>query len=196
MAYHYGPTTVDITSYDSFKAAVNGSGWDVDGIYGAQCVDAFMLLNYNLGYPSPYAWAGPLGYSYEMWTNPTARARNASDKYDLIYNLADVKRGDMIIFNSSVGGGYGHNAFADEDYNGQTYIQCLGQNQYGAPFPTGGACFNVYGISSGAFLGAFRLKSWGGGPGPEPEVAEEYKKHFPWPVAWRSWNGFKRYGNR
>lgn len=191
MAYYYGPTTVDISSYDAFKAAVNGNGWDVDSSYGAQCVDAFMLINYNLGYPSPYAWAGPLGYSYEMWTDTTARARNASDKYDLIYNLTDVKRGDMIVFSSAVGGGYGHNAFADEDYNGQEYINCLGQNQYGAPFPTGGACFNVYGISSAAFLGAFRLKAWHSLPEP---VFEEDEERFPWPVAWANWKGFKRHG--
>lgn len=177
MAYYYGPTTVNISSYDAFKADVNGNGWDVDGYYGAQCVDAFMLINYNLGYPDPYAWAGPLGYSYEMWTDTTARARNASDKYDLIYNLSDVKRGDMIVFSSAVGGGYGHNAFADEDYNGQTYIPCLGQNQYGPSFPTGGACFNVYGIQSAAFLGAFRLKQWHTTP-PSPSPARGGK--FPW----------------
>ena len=177
MAYYYGPTTVDISSYSAFKDAVLGNGWDVDGLYGAQCVVAFMLINYNLGYPSPYAWAGPLGYSYEMWTDTTARARNASDKYDLVYNLSDVQVGDMIVFDSSVGGGYGHNAFADEVYTGQQYIQCLGQNQYGPSFPTGGACFNVYGISASAFLGAFRLKQWHSGPQPEPGLE---RGHFPW----------------
>ena len=154
--YHYGPTTVNITSYDTFKAEVNGNGWDVDGLYGAQCVDAFMLLNYNLGYPSPYAWSGS-NNAKGMWTDPTSRARNASDKYDLIYNLSDVKRGDMIIVDIWTDG---HNAFADEDYNGQTYLNCLGQNQYGDSFPTGGACFNVYPISVSNFLGAFRLKQW------------------------------------
>lgn len=178
MAYYYGPTTVDISSYAAFKNAVYGNGWDVDGLYGAQCVDAFMLINYNLGYPSPYAWAGPLGYSYEMWTDLSARIRNASDKYDLIYNINDIQVGDMIVFDSSVGGGFGHNAFADETYYGQAYIQCLGQNQYGAPFPTGGACFNVYGISTAAFLGAFRLKQWHTTPpGPTPVLR---RGKFPW----------------
>lgn len=175
MAYYYGPTTVDISSYSAFKNAVIGNGWDFDG-YGAQCVCAFELLNYNLGYPSPYAWAGPLGYSYEMWTDTVARTRNASDKYDLIYNISDVQVGDMIVFDNTVGGGYGHNAFADEVYNGQTYIQCLGQNQYGPYFPTGGACFNVYGISTSAFLGAFRLKQWHQTPGPTPTA----RGKFPW----------------
>ena len=191
MAYYYGPTTVDITSYDTFKAATNGNGWDVDGLYGAQCVDAFMLINYNLGYPAPYAWAGPLGYSYEMWTEPTARARNASDKYDLIYNLSEVKRGDMIVFSSAVGGGYGHNAFADENYNGQAYIQCLGQNQFGAPFPTGGACFNVYGILSSAFLGAFRLKQW---QQPTPPTPTTKKHKFPWFIYVNKWRDRNNYG--
>ena len=171
--FHYEPTTVNITSYDTFKADVNGNGWDCDGLYGAQCVDAFMLLNYNLGYSSPYAWSGS-NDAKGMWTDPISRARNASDKYDLIYNLSDVKRGDMIIVDIWT---TGHNAFADEDYTGQTYLNCLGQNQYGVSFPTGGACFNIYPISTSNFLGAFRLKQWhsqGGG------VARKHaKQKFP-----------------
>lgn len=172
--YHYGPTTVNITSYDTFKADVNGNGWDVDGLYGAQCVDAFMLLNYNLGYPAPYAWSGS-NNAKGMWTDPISRARNASDKYDLIYNLSDVKRGDMIIVDIWTDG---HNAFADEDYNGQTYLNCLGQNQYGDPFPTGGTCFNVYPISVSNFLGAFRLKSWI--PPVPPTPVNRSANKFPW----------------
>lgn len=172
--YHYGPTTVNITSYDTFKAEVNGNGWDVDGLYGAQCVDGFMLLNYNLGYPSPYAWSGS-NNAKGMWTDPVSRARNASDKYDLIYNLSDVKRGDMIIVDIW---NDGHNAFADEDYNGQTYLNCLGQNQYGETFPTGGACFNIYPISVSNFLGAFRLKTWTP-PVPPTPVGRTANK-FPW----------------
>lgn len=178
MAYYYGPQAVDISSYDAFKAAVLNNGYDIDQTYGAQCVDAMMLLNYNLGFPSPYAWAGPNESAYEMWTNTEARARNAGDKWDLIYNLSEVKKGDMVIFDAWPENPNGHNALADEDYSGQTYLPCLGQNQYGDPFPTGGACFNVYGITSSRFLGAFRLKSWNPIP-PTPSGTASRSSRLP-----------------
>ena len=84
MANYWGPQTVDITSYDTFRNAILNNCYDLDGAFGAQCVDLFKLLNYNVGYPSPYANTGPDGYAYEMWSDATARAWNASDKYDLI----------------------------------------------------------------------------------------------------------------
>ena len=195
MANYWGPQVVDISSYDAFKAAVNGNGYDVDNTYGAQCVDAFMLINYNLGYAAPYASTGNTGYAYGMWTVEWARTWNASDKYELIYDKTQIKRGDMIIFAASY---YypttGHNAFADEDYrpNDPDHINVLGQNQfYGVPFPNGGKCFNVEEtILGNLFLGAFRYKGW---IQPTPTVRTEVKDDFPWPVAWKNWPGFKRY---
>lgn len=181
MAYYYGYVTVDVSSYDAFRAEVLGNGYDCDGLYGAQCLDAFMLLNYNIGGVSagyydgpPYVKAGPNEYASECWTLLASRIYNASDNYDLIYNLSDVKRGDMIIF----AGAPGHNALADADYDPiqhSQYIPCLGQNQGGDYFPTGGACFNVIGNNVNAFLGAFRLKRWHTGPSPSTE-----KSKFPW----------------
>lgn len=183
MAYYYGPQTIDITSYDTFRNAVNGNGYDVDYSYGAQCVDAFMLLNYNVGgYPYPYLRLGENGHSYEMWTDVTARLWNASDKYLLIYNKEQIKRGDMVVFSASYYyPTFGHNAFADEDYNPSDpdHLMVLGQNQlYGATFPTGGKCFNVeQTILGNLFLGAFRLIQWQHGPGPTPQIT---RSKFPW----------------
>lgn len=182
MAYYYGPQTIDITSYDTFRNAVLGNGYDVDYSYGAQCVDAFMLLNYNLGYVPPYASTGNTGYAYGMWTVESARIWNASDKYDLIYDKTQIKRGDMIVFSASY---YypttGHNAFADENYrpNDPDHINVLGQNQlFGASFPTGGKCFNVEETILGSlFLGAFRLRQWQQPTPPGPTVR---RGKFPW----------------
>ena len=194
MTYYYGPQTIDITSYDAFKNAVNGNGYDVDGSYGAQCVDAFMLLNYNLGYSAPYASTGGTGYAYGMWTVDSARTWNASDKYDLIYDKTQIKRGDMIVFAASY---YypttGHNAFADEDYTNPSSIRVLGQNQlYGASFPTGGKCFNVeYTVLDTLFLGAFRLKQW---QQPTPPVKKEAKHKFPWFIYTQKFHDKNNYG--
>lgn len=185
MAYYYGYQTVDITSYDTFKSAVNGNGFDCDYLYGAQCIDLFMLLNYNLGgviagyYDGPpYVKAGPNEYVSEAWTILSSRTYNASDNYDLIYNAWELKRGDMLIINGTTSNPPGHNALCDEDYqiSHPGYVYCLGQNQGGAYFPTGGACANVTGIYLTFFLGAFRLKRWNSGPGPTPLK----RGKFPW----------------
>lgn len=182
MAYYYGYVTVDVSSYDAFRNDVYGNGYDCDGLYGAQCLDAFMLLNFNIGGVSagyydgpPYVKAGPNESAYETWTVLASRIYNAADNYDLIYNLTDVKRGDMIIFSGPYSPG--HNALADEDYNPlhPSYIAVLGQNQNGSYFPGGGACFNVINFQTSLFLGAFRLKSWNQGPTPV-----QVKHKFPW----------------
>lgn len=181
MANYTGPQVVDITSYDTFRAAVNGNGYNVNSDqYGAQCVDAFMLLNYNVGgYTFPYAKAEPNGYAYELWDDPTSRAWNASDKYTLIERLEDVQRGDMMVFGPSYYyPTFGHNTFADQNYNPSDpeHINALGQNQLnGVPFPGGGKCFNVESTLTLNFLGAFRLKSWNSTP-PSPPVPPQSKR--------------------
>lgn len=186
MANYYGPQTVDITSYDTFKAAVNGNGYDVnEDQYGAQCMDAFMLLNFNVGgYTFPYVKAEPNGYAYELWSNLASRVYNASDKYTLINRLEDVRRGDMMIFGPSYYyPTFGHNTLADENYNPNNpdWIKALGQNQLnGTPFPTGGKCFNVESTMTLNFLGAFRLKTWDSVVPPSPTpVTTERKSRLP-----------------
>lgn len=187
MAYYYGWVSVDVTSYDTFKAAVNGNGFDCDNLNGAQCIDLFMLLNYNIGGYSagyydgpPYVKAGPNEYVSECWTVLTSRIYNMGlNKYDLITDVTQLKRGDMIILNGNTSNPPGHNAFCDEDYNSSHpgYISCLGQNQGGAYFPGGGACANVTNLYLSAFLGAFRLKQWNSTP-PGPTPLSRGK--FPW----------------
>lgn len=181
MAYYYGVQTIDITSYQTFRDAVLGNGYDLDGLFGSQCLDLWMELNYNVGgYTFPYVKAEPNGYAYETWTNQTNREWNTSDKYILITRKEDIKRGDMIILDSNSINEYGHNCLADEDYpnNQDDTIQALGQNQGGEPFPEGGACCNITSVGLDKFLGAFRLKSW---QEPIPAQARRFggKSNFP-----------------
>ena len=186
---------ITITSYDGFRAdalnrASQGLGYDVDNWLGYQCWDLAAELWMNIPeFANSGLWphTGPNLAASECWTY--SRTENAGNSFDLIYNLSDVKRGDVIVIGASAISDVGHIAFADEDYNGTNYLNLLGQNQVN-PDPNYGHIPTVTNLSVSAFLGAFRYKEW---EEPEPEVYEE-EKHFPWPVAWRHWKGFMRYG--
>lgn len=190
MAKYTGPVTVDVSSYSAFRNATLGNWYDVDGVYGAQCVDYFKLLNYNIGYSSPYAKTGEYGYSSEMWTNATSRVWNqtggtSTEYYDLITSLEDVKQGDMMIMSLGI---TGHNAIATTDYSehttsdGKTYMILLGQNQENASSTEGHAVTETN-VNVSGFLGAFRLKAWQGSsptPTPTPVTVIRNETSFPW----------------
>lgn len=96
------------------------------------------------------------GCASGCWT--LKRDINAGKDFTLITKLADVKRGDVMVFST---GTYGHIGFADENYNGSGCIRLLGQNQGGTPKSAkGGAGFNVITMSTQTFLGAFRFNNW------------------------------------
>lgn len=139
--------SVPIDNYDVFRAAVLGNGYDIDGCFGNQCWDGAALLWQQLG---RWLSTGGMGGAKHCWTH--AKEENAGDDFELIYNLGDVKRGDVVVFGW---GQYGHIGYADEDYDGGEYISTLGQNQ-GAP----NGVFNVVNCSASGFIGAFRLKRW------------------------------------
>ena len=121
-----------------------------------------------------YPQTGPNLYASECWT--VSRDANAGDSFDLIYNFTDVKRGDCIVIASSPISTTGHIAFADENYNGSIMMNLLGQNQVD-PSPIYGHIPTVTNVDVGTyFLGAFRYKQWGSGPGPTPVI----RSKFPW----------------
>lgn len=169
-------TPLDISSFNSFRSQTIGNGYNVDGFYGyqQQCWDYCAELWGNIGtYIYPYLKTGPLGYAYECWT--VSRVENASDKFDLITNLSDVKRGDVVVLDHGryTGDTAGHIAFADEDYNGTTTMKLLGQNQVN-PNPDTGHVVTSNDMSMAKFLGAFRYKAWA----IEPEVIERKRYKF------------------
>lgn len=43
MAEYTGPVKVDVSSYEAFREATLGNWYDVDGVYGAQCVDLSLI---------------------------------------------------------------------------------------------------------------------------------------------------------
>ena len=170
---------IDISSYDNFRAdalarAGQGLGYDVDGLYGYQCWDLAAELWMNIPeFQNSELWphTGPNLYAKECWTY--SRDANAGNSFDLIYNLSDVKRGDIVVLDLYT---VGHIAFADADYTGSGTLNLLGQNQVN-PDPTYGHIPTITTFNMSTFLGAFRYKAWAQPVPPTPTT----KKHkFPW----------------
>ena len=183
MAFIRGYVSLPTTSYPAWRSSVSGNGYDADLRYGDQCWDLCAEFWHNLGYPNgyPITQQGGGGQAWMCWTY--SRDINKGDDFDLIYDISDVKQGDVIVWDGTLTFPTGHIGFADEDYDVSGYIHVLGQNQGtgGVPppidNPDGGTTANVKRLSVSNFLGAFRYKGWGGGPTP-PTIVK--KSHFPW----------------
>jgi len=146
---------IDITSYDTFKKDVEGKGFDPDGVYGIQCFDGANLLWKLLGRSLS---SGGTGGAYGTFANVTARVANAGNDFDIITDITQIKRGDVVVFNTTLCA-YGHIGYSDGDIvNGS--IPILGQNQGGKLGAMPGSEFSVKSFQTKHILGAFRLKNW------------------------------------
>lgn len=179
--------TVPTSTYNEFKTAVlarasQGLGYDVDGYYGYQCWDLAAELWQNIGFGGGYPLTGPNHYASECWTY--SRESNKGDDFDLIYNINELKVGDVIVIGPSGISSTGHIAFCDEDYNGSTRMDLLGQNQVN-PSATVGHIPTVTNLNISTFLGAFRYHAWNQPVPPTPTVE---RKHFPWVLRARKLN--------
>lgn len=175
MATYKGQVKVDISSYDNFKNATNGNGYDVDGYYGCQCYDLGSLFWLN----ACKRWlrtaakdGGVKGGASGIWG---ARDVNNQGEFELITDINALKRGDIIITNN---GQYGHICFLDEENTTKVF----GQNQGGSngEMPKA-ACKVINWNFKKYFLGAFRYKKWiveEPKPIEQPKV-EEPKKEEP-----------------
>lgn len=184
MPKYTGYVTLPTDSYASWKATVNGNGYDVDSTYGCQCWDLAAEFWWNVGFPQGYPTLAGTHSAYGVWDD---RETNAGDKFDLIYNASDLQRGDVIVFNYYASNPYGHIGFADEDYNGTNTILILSENNGGIPDPDGGAYTNVNTYSLTHFRGAFRYKAWHTTP-PTPPTPTDARKRFPWVLYARKLN--------
>ena len=187
MAQYNGYISVPHQTYQQWRDATYGNGYNVDYTYGNQCWDYCSLLYWQYGYTLITRAEGN-GKAYMCWTNSTSRALNSRPPFIQISNLNDVKRGDIVVLNTTTPTGNGHIAFADEDYNGSGYIMLVGQNQ-------GGFNGNVNQLKFGTyrFLGAFRNTNWSSSPTPPPPPTPKakHKDKFPWAVALHHWSNFK-----
>lgn len=163
---------VPYSTYDAFREAVlsrpdlypDDPGYDVDGAYGYQCWDGAAVLFQQLGMNlyTAHSYYGD-GYSsgvFSCWYYEAIRFANAGDAFDLIDDVTQVRRGDLIVFNGTSRVPTGHIGFADEDYvEGIDEIAVLGQNQVTGS-GSGQDHFTVAMCSLDNFLGAFRYTGW------------------------------------
>lgn len=182
MAQFNGYVKVAHATYQDFRNATLGNGYNVDQTYGNQCWDFCALLWWQYGLT---LHTGPKGWAMECWT--VSRTLNAVPPFTQVNSVSEIKRGDCVVFKGTSNYPTGHIAFADEDYReGMTRMNFLGQNQgQGSLKPS-----NIANISLANFIGAFRNSNWAT-PNPKPENDKKHK--FPWAVAWQHWDNFKRF---
>lgn len=194
MTKYSGYVDIPHNSYQAWRDSTLGNGYDIDGSYGCQCWDFASEFWRNVGFPSGY----PLitqSSAYTMWQNRFSNISYGGVQYfDLINNLEDVKRGDILVYNYFNLNPYGHVGFADEDYatwhenNPTSYeFPILSQNNSGTPDPAGGAYVNVHGYDTRLFLGAFRYKQWH--TPPTPPTPTSSRSNFPWVLYARKLRG-------
>ena len=162
MAQYNGYTAIPHGSYDEWRSATLGNGYDYDRYYADQCWDYVQECYAQYGL-TLYTRAGG-GVAADCWR--ISRQANSRTPFISIEGVTNIKRGDIIVWNSSSSSTTGHIAFADEDYRGSR-IWTLGQSPstYGM---WGGVHRQELGL--GTFLGIFRNTLWQGSPTPpEPE---------------------------
>lgn len=172
MAQYNGYRIVPHNSYDQFRNATLGNGYNVDGYAGNQCWDYCALLWWQYGLYLKTRPGG--GGAADCWL--VSKNQNAVWPFKAVDGVRNIKRGDVIVTNRSRYSTTGHICIADEDFrtSGNTMrLRTVGQ----AP-----ANHGIYGvvsvddISIAYFLGIFRNTSWGDTPEPEPEPEMGYNK--------------------
>lgn len=135
--------------FKTFVDTYSGTSHNVDGYAGAQCWDGYAFYMQWLGYP--YANCTATGGAKDIWNQ---RASNGMlNSCDVVSSPQD---GDIAIWGSNMGGGYGHVAMY---YQGKYF----GQNQ-GSSSGSNGGPFNLLAIGT-APLGYFRPKCYANGSG-------------------------------
>lgn len=159
MKTYKGFVKLNTSSFKEWRKAVIGNAFDYDGKYEYQCYDLANEFWKNVtGHTCSSATkdGGIEGGASGIWG---AREKNNKGKeFTLINDYKKLKKGDIVITNN---GKYGHVCWLDQDYNSDTYLKVLGQNQSGTNGQLPGAkvkdiewAFRSY------FLGAFRYKKW------------------------------------
>lgn len=190
MAYYTGYVDIPHDSYNQWKNATNGNGYNYDFLHGCQYYDLLIEFWYNVGFPQGYPLIAN-GSAYSMWENRQENASyNGVTYFDLVYDMYDIQVGDIVVFNQTSGNN-GQVGFADVNFSdsGWSYpdLPILSQGNGGYPDPQGGAYTNVNTYSlintqsaQNVFLGAFRYRAWHEVP-PVPSSTTK-KTHFKWAI--------------
>ena len=187
MAQYNGYRYVPHGSYNAWRAAVLGNGYNVDYSYGNQCWDLVALLYWQYGL-TLITRPGGNGTAEDCWYR--SRQANSKPPFISLTGKENIRRGDILVWSAgNMQNATGHIAFADMNYsqrNSRGQIQCLGQGQ-------GSSVTNIVWIGTN-IIGIFRNTKWDSTPSPDPTPTPTTIKrdNFPWPVAWKHWPNFKR----
>ncbi|MCA9823580.1 MAG: CHAP domain-containing protein [Dehalococcoidia bacterium] len=92
---------------DAFANSYNGRSVDFDGLYGAQCFDLFNFYNRDVVGGPPITGAF---YAKEIWTTPSTSTSYVKRSASL-----SPGKGDVAVFDGTLGGGAGHVAIVLDD---------------------------------------------------------------------------------
>lgn len=179
MAQYYGYVHVPHGSYNEWRNATLGNGYDVDYFYGNQCWDYCALLYFQYGLTLVTKAGG--GTAKDCWI--VSRRVNSTPPFESVEGKQNIKRGDIIVLNGIPVNPAGHICFADEDYNGTDRIAVVQQNGFNPTTPVHTATCGL-----DQFLGIFRNTNWTESPEPPtPETKGKKKDKFPWAVGLNHW---------
>lgn len=180
MSQYYGYVTVPHNTYDAFRNATIGNGYDVDYTFGNQCWDYVALLYHQYNLILITKSGG--GTAKDCWL--VSREANSRPPFESVTGKENIKRGDVLVFGGTAVNPAGHISIADEDYNGSNSIRVAQQNGF-TPYAPAAIATN----SLANFLGIFRNTKWSGTPPqPEPEDKKGSKKDkFPWAIGLNHW---------
>lgn len=127
-----------------FYEKYNGKAVDVDGVYGAQCVDGAKLWFKEQGFKD-YLLMGytTTGWAGGLWTNPTKQLEQACER---IKGAKNFKNGDVVVWGKTALTPATHVAIY---YEGKAF----GQNQGGK-----NGAFNLVKLDMNLAYGAWRIK--------------------------------------
>lgn len=119
-------------NFEDFVSKYNGTWNDVDGAYGAQCVDGFNVY---------VMWGGHSRISGNAWDIGSGWQSNGLSSYCKNVTGQQYKNGDICFWDGTQfeGNPYGHVSMY---YNGQYF----GQNQGDGANGTTGKAFNIMGL--------------------------------------------------
>lgn len=187
MAQFNGYVVVPHNTYDQWRHYTLGNGFNVDYSWGNQCWDLVALLYWQYG-RTLITKPGGNGVAADCWN--VSRWANSKSPFISLTGKENIRRGDILVWNTSSQSSTGHIAFADMDYsqrNAKNQVRCLGQGQ-------GSNVTNLAWCGTN-ILGIFRNTKWDSTPSPTPvpvpAEAPIRKDKFPWPVAWKHWRNFK-----
>lgn len=139
---------VKFKSFEAFYEQTNGKSYDLDGAFGAQCVDGARYYIGWLGYDN-----SSRGNAVDYWAN---RYTNGMLENFLEIDAGDtLQNGDILVFGPTSGNSYGHISIY---HNGFSYGQNQGTDGNGGPF---NELFSYTSVPN--FLGAFRPKCYRNG---------------------------------